>query len=53
MIDALTATGCRIQSLVLPECDHFSVHLNTRHADDPWVRQVRMLTAATPSDAVL
>ncbi len=43
MIAALTATGCRVQSLVLPECDHFSIHLNTRSGDDPWVRQVRTL----------
>ena len=45
MIDALTATGCTVQSLVLPECDHFSIHLNTQHADDLWVRQVRALMA--------
>jgi acetyl esterase/lipase len=52
MSDALAATGCRVQSLVLPECDHFSVHLNTQYGVDPWVRQVRKLMADTPSDAV-
>jgi hypothetical protein len=52
MIDALTATGYGVQSLVLPDCDHFSIHLNTRHTDDPWVRQVRTLMAVMPSDAV-
>jgi hypothetical protein len=52
MIDALTTTGCWVQSIALLECDHFSVHLNTRHADDPWVRQVRTLMAVMPSDAV-
>jgi arylformamidase len=43
MIDALTATACEVQSLVLPDCDHFSSHLSTRHADDPWVQRVRAL----------
>jgi arylformamidase len=43
MIDALTATACEVQSLVLPDCDHFSSHLNTRHADDPWVQRARAL----------
>jgi arylformamidase len=52
MIAALTATGCAVQSLVLPDCDHFSIHLNTQYGDDPWVRQVCKLMAATPSDAV-
>jgi arylformamidase len=45
MIAALEAAGCGVRSLVLPDCDHFSIHLNTRHADDPWVRQVRALMA--------
>jgi pimeloyl-ACP methyl ester carboxylesterase len=45
MIDALAATGCKVQSLVRPECDHFSIHLNTQHPDDPWVREVRTLMA--------
>jgi arylformamidase len=40
MIDALTATGCEVQSLVRPDCDHFSIHLNARHEDDPWVQRV-------------
>jgi arylformamidase len=43
MIDALTATGCEVQSLVQPDCDHFSIHLNARHDDDPWVQRVRVL----------
>jgi acetyl esterase/lipase len=45
MINALTATGCEVQSLVLPDCDHFSIHLNTRHADDPWAQRARALMA--------
>jgi hypothetical protein len=48
MIAALTTTGCEVRSLVLPECDHFGVHLNTQHGDDPWVRQVCILMAADP-----
>jgi arylformamidase len=48
MIDALTATGCNVQSLVLPDEDHFSSHLNTQRADNPWVRQVsRLMTGAS------
>ena len=50
MVDALSATGCPVQSLVLPDCDHFSVHLNTQHGDDPWVRQVCTLMAASHAD---
>ena len=45
MVAALEATGCRVEALVLPECDHFSIHVNTRHAGDPWVRRVRALLA--------
>jgi acetyl esterase/lipase len=45
MISALAGTGCEVQSLVLPDCDHFSIHLNTRHDDDPWVRRIRALMA--------
>ena len=45
MIAALTSAGCEVQSLVLPDCDHFSIHLNTQHGDDPWVRQVCTLMA--------
>jgi arylformamidase len=45
MIDGLTETGCEVQSLVRPGDDHFSIHLNTRHSDDPWVQQVRKLMA--------
>ena len=52
MIAALTSTGCEVRSLVLPDCDHFSVHLNTQHGDDPWVRQVCMLMAADRSGVV-
>ncbi len=52
MIAALTSTGCEVRSLVLPDCDHFSVHLNTQHRDDPWVRQVCMLMAADRSGVV-
>jgi acetyl esterase/lipase len=48
MIDALTATGCEVQTLVLPDDDHFSIYLNTRHDDDPWVRQVCALMAEAP-----
>jgi hypothetical protein len=51
MIDTLTAIGCGVQSLVLPECDHFSIHLNTRHTNDPWVQQVGKLMETTPSGA--
>jgi hypothetical protein len=29
MIDGLTTTGCKVQPMVLPEYDHFSVHVNT------------------------
>jgi acetyl esterase/lipase len=49
MIAALTTTGCEVRSLVLPECDHFGVHLNTQHGDDAWVRQVCILMAADRS----
>jgi hypothetical protein len=38
-----------VRSLVLPECDHFGVHLNTQHGDDAWVRQVCILMAADRS----
>jgi acetyl esterase/lipase len=51
MIAALISTGCEVRSLVLPECDHFGVHLNTQHRDDAWVRQVCMLMAADRSGA--
>jgi hypothetical protein len=34
MIAALTATGCRVQALVLPECDHFGIHLNARSGEE-------------------
>ena len=51
MIAALISTGCEVRSLVLPECDHFGVHLNTQHGDDAWVRQVCMLMAADRSGA--
>ena len=40
MIDALTTTRCGVQSLVLPECDHFSIHLNTRQLRPPFARQL-------------
>jgi acetyl esterase/lipase len=43
MIGALTATGCEVRSLVLPECDHFEIHLNTGRGDDPWTQRVRRL----------
>jgi arylformamidase len=46
MIAALQATNCPVEFLALPECDHFSIHLNTRHADDAWTRKVRALMAA-------
>ena len=49
MIAALTTTGFEVRSLVLPECDHFGVHLNTQHGDDAWVRQVCILMAADRS----
>jgi arylformamidase len=49
MIAALTATGCEVQSLVSPECDHFSIHLNTRDGDDPWVRHVHSFMAEPSS----
>ena len=45
MIEALTATGCAVQSLVLPDCDHFDIHLNAGHRDDPWIQRVRSLMA--------
>jgi arylformamidase len=45
MTDALAATGCKVQSLVRPECDHFSIHLDTQHPDASWVREVRTLMA--------
>jgi arylformamidase len=45
MIDALTATGCRVRSLVMPERDHFDIHLDTQRADNSWVRQVQSLMA--------
>jgi hypothetical protein len=50
MINALGAAGCTVQSLVLPDCDHFSIHLNTQNGDDPWVRQVCTLMAASHAD---
>jgi hypothetical protein len=51
MIDALTATGCEVQPLIWPDDDHFNIHLNTRHADDPWVQRVRALMADIGSRA--
>ena len=39
MIEALTTTGCEVQSLVLPGRDHFEVHLNTGRSDDPWTQR--------------
>jgi acetyl esterase/lipase len=46
MIDALTPTGCEVQTLVRPDDDHFSIHLNTQDENDPWVRQVCALMAS-------
>jgi acetyl esterase/lipase len=43
MIDALTETGCEVRTLVRPDDDHFGIHLNTQHEDDPWVQRVRAL----------
>jgi acetyl esterase/lipase len=48
MIAALQAARCEVGWLVMPDCDHFSVHLNTRHADDPWTLRVRALLGAMP-----
>jgi hypothetical protein len=45
MIDALTPTGCEVRTLVRPDDDHFSIHLNTRNENDPWTQQVRALMA--------
>jgi hypothetical protein len=47
MVAALNATGCEVVSVILPECDHFTAHMNTQHSDDPWVRQVSKQMAGT------
>jgi len=41
MIAALEAAACPVERLVLPGCDHFSSHLNTRTADDLWTARAR------------
>jgi acetyl esterase/lipase len=46
MVAALQAVKCPVEWLVLPECDHFNIHLNTGQADDPWTRKVRALMSA-------
>ena len=37
-----------MHSLILPDCNHFSIHLKTQRADDPWVEQVCKLMAGAP-----
>jgi acetyl esterase/lipase len=46
MIAALEAAGTPVEHAVYPEHDHFTIHLDQRHADNPWVRRVRRWLAA-------
>jgi arylformamidase len=47
MIEALRRAGCAVEHEVFPNDDHFSIHLKTRNADDPWTRKVRGYLART------
>ena len=45
MVAALRAANCPVETLLLPGCDHFTSHLNTASATDPWTARVRALMA--------
>jgi hypothetical protein len=46
MIAALEAVGTPVEHAVYPEHDHFTIHLDQRHAANPWVARVRHWLAA-------
>lgn len=41
LVAALLEAGSRVEHVVFPEHDHFSIHLDQRRPDNPWVRKVR------------
>ena len=45
MAAALQAANCPVETLRLPGCDHFTSHLNTANATDPWTARVRAMMA--------
>ena len=41
MVAALEAAGTPVEHAVYPEHDHFTIHLDQRRAESPWVQRVR------------
>jgi arylformamidase len=51
MIAALQRAGCAVEHQVFPDDDHFSIHLKTGDAGDPWTLAVRRALARQPAKA--
>lgn len=51
MVAGLRGVGCPVEHGVFEDCDHFSIHLKTRHVDDPWTKTVRRYLSQLPANS--